>query len=370
MNILILATHFNTGGITSYVLGIAKGLVQKGHHVYIATSGGDRVGDLSAIGAKHISLDIKTKSELSLKIYRNVPYVMDMVKQNHIEVIHAQTRVTQVLAACVSFFTKVPYVTTCHGFFTPKIVRALFPCWGKAVIAISAQVEEHLKKDFGCTQENVFLVPHGLESQRYGWSEIRKNDKRKELGLKPGLIVGIVARLSEVKGQDILIKAVKKVVSQYPDVNLVIVGEGKWKEALVSLAKQLSLESNVFFVPTSQGEQNMLPFFDIFVMPSRQEGLGLSVMEAQAQGLAVIASNVGGLPTLIQDGKTGILVPKENVDRLSQAIIYLMENEQERSELGEAAYNFICRNFSFERMIVQTLNVYKKVMAHEKHSCC
>jgi len=370
MNVLILATHFNTGGITSYVLGIAKGFVQKGHHVYVVTSGGDREKDLEGIGASHITLDIKTKSEVSLKIYRNIPRVVAIVKQHHIDIIHAQTRVTQVLAAFVSFFTKVPYLLTCHGFFTPKIARTIFPCWGKAVIAISEQVEEHLKEDLGCSAKKIFSVPHGLDINKEIWNETKKKEQRQGLGLNPGPIVGIVARLSEVKGQDILIKAMKKVVERSPNANLVLVGEGKWKERLEFLVKELDLERHVFFLPTTQRDENILPLFDIFVMPSRQEGLGLSVMEAQAQGLAVIASDVGGLPTLVEDGKTGLLVPKENVERLAQAIIRLIENPQQRVALGESAHHFINKNFPFEKMIDQTLAVYEKVVRDEKNSCC
>ncbi|MFA6379291.1 MAG: glycosyltransferase family 4 protein [Candidatus Omnitrophota bacterium] len=370
MNILILATHFNTGGITSYVFSIAKGFVQKGHRVYVVTSGGDREKELKDIGVFHITLDIKTKSELSFKIYRSIPKVVNIVKQNHIDIIHTQTRVTQVLAAFVSSFTKVPYLLTCHGFFIPKLARKIFPCWGKAVIAISDQVEEHLKEDLGCPVKKISSVPHGLDIRKEVWDETKKKEQRQALKLNSGPVVGIVARLSEVKGQDVLIKAMKKVVERSSNVNLVLAGEGKWKEHLVSLVKELGLERHVFFLPTTQSDQNILPLFDIFVMPSRQEGLGLSVMEAQAQGLAVIASDVGGLPTLVEDGKTGLLVPKENVERLAQAIMSLIENPQQRVALGESAHHFINKKFPFEKMISQTLAVYEKVIADEKNSCC
>jgi len=360
MNILIIATHFNTGGITSYVVSLATGFVKAGHNVYVISSGGDREKDLDAVGAKHITLDIRTKSEASLKIYRHILKVVAFVRQNHIDIIHAQTRVTQVLASFVSALAKVPYVSTCHGFFTPKLIRKIFPCWGKAVIAISAQVEGHLKNDLGCPQKKIVFVPHGLDVKREIWNPARKKEQRKRLGLNEGVIIGIVARLSPVKGQDILIEAMQKVVDRFPDANLLLVGEGKWKEHLGSRVKALDLARHVFFIPTILKDENILPFFDIFVMPSRQEGLGLSVMEAQAQGLAVVASNVGGLPTLIENGKTGLLVPKEDGDELAQAIISLIEDPRWRLALGEAAHDFVHKNFPFERMIERTLDVYKK----------
>lgn len=361
MRILILSTHFNTGGITSYVLSIAKGLVQKGHVVYVATSGGDRVSDLEKLGARHITVDIKTKSELSYKIYANISEIIKIVKKEKIDCLHAQTRVTQVLASLVSFFTNVPYVTTCHGFFKTRLSRKVFPCWGKAVIAISEQVCDHLVNDFGCPENRVFVVLHGLEEKKEIWSEKQKQDRRKILHLKSGVVIGMVARLSDVKGQDILIKAMAKVVERFKDVNLVLVGEGKFKDTLIALVKELSLSANVFFLPIINDQENILPLFDIFVMPSRQEGLGLSVMEAQAHGLPVIASDVGGLPTLVHDGKTGILFPKEDTDKLAKAIIRLIENPAKRNELGKAGQEFIRSNFSFEQMIDKTIDVYKSV---------
>lgn len=104
-----------------------------------------------------------------------------------------------------------------------------------------------------------------------------------------------------------------------------------------------------------------MPILDIFVMPSRQEGLGLSVMEAQAQGLPVVASKVGGIPSLIEDGTTGILVPPENVDALAEALMYLIENPDQAKQIGQRAKIFAKENFSVGRMIDQTYAVFKKV---------
>jgi glycosyltransferase involved in cell wall biosynthesis len=273
--------------------------------------------------------------------------------------------VTQVLAVLVSLFTGVPYMTTCHGFFKPRLSRRIFPCWGKAVIAISEQVCDHLINDFKYPENKIVIVPHGLEEKKEVWSEKQKQDRRRILQLNFGAIIGMVARLSDVKGQDILIKAMAQVAEKFKDVNLVLVGEGKFKDTLLSLVKELSLERNVFFLPIINDQQNILPLFDIFVMPSRQEGLGLSVMEAQAHGVCVIASDVGGLPTLVQDGKTGVLFPREDVDRLAMVIIRLIESPEKRNELGKAGQEFIRTNFPFEQMINKTIDVYVRVGKNE-----
>ncbi len=358
MNILILATHCNTGGITSYVLTLTKGLVQKGHSVHIVTSGGDREKECERVGAIHVRLSIRTKSEVSYKVFMGIPAIIKLVKQQQCDVIHAQTRVTQVMAAIVSFFTRVPYVATCHGFFKPRFFRRIFPCWGNATIAISQQVKEHLINDFSCDPNSVFLLPHGLDVSTKEWTPQEKEERKNVLGLRSKTIIGIVARLSDVKGHDVLIRAMPKVVKQVPDVDLVIVGQGKTEPFLRKLVHEFSLESYVHFFPSVNGDDNLLPLFDVFVMPSRQEGLGLSVMEAQAQGLAVVASNVGGIPSLIENGKTGVLVSKENPEQLADAIIDLLKDTDKRKRIACAAQAFAIKNFSLDPMVQGTLQVY------------
>jgi len=371
MNVLILTTHFNTGGITSYVLTLAKGLIQKGHSVCVVSSGGDREAELARTGADHVRMDIRTKSEISYKVFIHLPAIIKLARERHCDVIHAQTRITQVMAAIISFWTKIPYVATCHGFFRPRLFRKIFPCWGKATIAISQQVQKHLIDDFGCVAQKVFLVPHGLSAISQRWSAQEKSQRRSALQLRPGPIVGIVARLSDVKGQDVLIRAMKEVVGRVPEAHLVIVGEGKTEPLLRALVHELSLEECVHFFPVANSEESLLPLFDVFAMPSRQEGLGLSVMEAQAQGLAVVASHVGGIPSLIEHGKTGILVAKESAKELADAIVDLLEHPLKRVQLGQAAKTFAEKHFSLDVMVSETLNVY--FQAHnkdEKHTCC
>ncbi len=362
MNILILTTHFNTGGITSYILTLAKGLHKNNDKVFVISSGGNMVSVLESSGVKHISLDIRTKSEVSPKLYKALPWLLNFCKENKIEVIHTQTRITQVLGAMLSRFMNVAHVSTAHGFFKVRLFRRLLPCWGDAVIAISRQVENHLVGDFHVQKDKIFWVTHGISCDIKLLSQEEKEAKRKELGFSLDPLAGIIARLSEVKGQDILISAMRKVVDKKKDAKLLIVGQGKTEEYLKSLVEKLDLKDNILFLPVVDRSEEILSLLDIFVMPSRQEGLGLSVMEAQAQGLPVIASNVGGIPTLIEDGRTGILVPPENADALAEELLCLFENLEKAKEIGQKAKIFAQENFSIDRMIDQTRDVYKKVL--------
>ncbi|NQS99848.1 MAG: glycosyltransferase family 4 protein [Candidatus Omnitrophica bacterium] len=364
MKILLLSTHFNLGGIGIYMFSLAKGLVQKGHTVFIASCGGDLVAKLESIGARHFVIDIKTKSEISPKVFFARPVLSRIIKENDIEIIHAHTRVTQVLAEAVAKSTGTPFVTTCHGFFKPRLFRRIFPCWGQTCIAISEAVREHLVNDLRFKKEAIVVVHNGIELNRFSpdkFSQQQKDQSRSGYGLKLNApLIGTVARFSSVKGQCFLISAMKEVVRQVPEAQLLLVGEGPEKEALVSQVGELKLEDNVFFGSATMDTTVPLSIMDIFVFPSLNEGLGLAIIEAQAMELAVIASDVGGIYTVVQDGVNGLLVHPGDPHELAEAIFKLLNNKKLAQELARQGREQALRRFDLDQMVDGIEQVYLK----------
>lgn len=363
MKVLFLTTHLNAGGITSYLLTLVKGMAARGISVHIASSGGDMESGFASAGAKLVSVNIRTKSELDYRIYQALVPLCAYVRQERIDIIHAQTRVTQVMGAILGKLTHRPYVSTCHGFFKTRLSRRWLPCWGRRVIAISPAVEGHLKNDFGVAPDKIALIPSGIDIQAFDAVDAQaRADARKRYGFCEEPLIGIVARLSDVKGQDVLVSAMKTIVKDVPQAKLLLVGEGKMEGVLRDMVAALALESHVFFYPVVNKTAEILAMLDVFVMPSRQEGLGLSIMEAQAMGLAVVASNVGGIPTVIEDGRTGVLVQPQDPKALAGAIIYLLKDKEARARMGAAAREFIRHNHSADKMVDQTLRLYTDSM--------
>src|SRR3989338_3037108 len=277
MNILILTTHLNTGGIASYLLTLSKGLVREGHRVYLASSGGNQMDDFAFAGVEHFVVDMRSKSELNPKLYAAVGKLKRYIKEKNIHVVHTNTRVTQVVAWLLQKTTGRPFVSTCHGFFKTRLARRIFPCWGEAVIAISSPVKEHLENDFKIKPEKVFLISNGLELNKFlPYREDYRKEKRRLFGFEGYQLIGIIARLSDVKGHAVLIEAMAKIIRQKPDTKLLIVGDGKEEQNLRQLVLKLSLNDYVYFYPVKNKTVEFLEIFDVFVMPSLQEGLGLS----------------------------------------------------------------------------------------------
>lgn len=359
MRVLFLANHFNTGGISSYLLTLSRGLMAQGHEVFALTSGGNLVEKFESAGGKHFDFGFRVKSDGDPRIYFSLPHAKTFARLK-IDIIHSNTRATQVMGCSYSRRLGVPYVSTCHGFFKPKLFRRLFPCWGKRVIAISGPVKEHLVRDFHVDPFKVELIPNGIDLAEFSIpTQEAKEAKRRQHNISGGPVVGIIARLSDVKGHVHLIRAFKDVLRKFPLAKLLIVGEGPEEEKLRRSVSELQLSSSVVFFKIIDRTAEVLPLFDIFVMPSLQEGLGLSVMEAQAMGLPVVASRVGGLPDLIENNHTGVLVEPQDPQALAQAIISVLENPVKSWNMGRSARIFIEHHYSAPQMTQRTSELYE-----------
>ena len=370
MNILYLTTHLNTGGITSYLLTLAQGFRLRGHTVYVASSGGDSVIRFSTQGVIHLRIPIRTKSEANiLRLGLSVMSLKRQLKHRRIDIIHSQTRVTQVLGSIMGRVIAAPHITTCHGFFKKRLSRAMFPCWGDAVIAISDSVKDHLMFDLGVAQRDIRLIYNGIDVSLFAAarniSEDERRIVRRSLGLGDGPVIGIIARLSDVKGHQHLIHAMRLVLERHPNARLLIVGEGPMERRLVGLVRSLKIDRNVVFAPTVSGTARTLSAIDIYVLPSLKEGLGLSLMEAMAAGLPCIGSDVGGIRNLIQHGANGLLVRPADPTGLAAAIQELLSEPEKAGVMGGQAHLFINRYFSQAEMLLRTEEVYRECLRKE-----
>jgi glycosyltransferase involved in cell wall biosynthesis len=366
MNILYLTTHLNTGGITSYVLTLARGLKKRGHTVYVASSGGELLGRFLSEGINFIPIPIKTKSEIHPKIVFSYFRLKQIIRKKEIQIIHANTRVTQVLAHFLSRGSSRPYLATCHGFFKKRFFRLRFPYWGAKVIAISAQVKEHLVEDFKIPAQGIEVIHNGVDAERFREQGTEhRGQSKKELGLGEGPVVGIIARLSEVKGHAYLIQAMRLVRAQVPDAQLVIAGEGSLKKDLIALAGSLGLREHIFFLPNTADTRKLLSVMDVFALPSLHEGLGLALMEAMAAGVAVVGSDIGGIKSLIQHRHSGLLVAPGDAQGLAEAIVELLKDAQKRKLFAQSARELIVRDFSQEEMISKTEGVYLRCLSEK-----
>src|SRR3989338_8403 len=290
-----------------------------------------------------------------------------LIKKEKINVIHAHWTVPQGFLAylCKKMFG-VPYIVTAHAGDVFPLKNRLFRFLSYLAVsnsdfctANSSYTKKELEKISG--QKKINIIPMGVDLKLFTQKN-RNTSLRRKLGVKKELILS-VGRLAEKKGIKYLVMAMKDVVKEFPEAKLVVVGDGPERSNLEILTKKLKLDKNVLF---AGGMENMhLPEFyataDLFVGPSiitesgDTEGLGVVFLEALASGTCVIGSNVGGIPDILENNKTGLLVNQKSPGQLANAIIRLLSDKGLRRRLASSGRKMVKEVYSW-RLIGKRFN--------------
>ncbi|MCM8791798.1 MAG: glycosyltransferase family 4 protein [Candidatus Omnitrophica bacterium] len=355
MKILILCNHLNIGGITSYVFLLAKGLVKYGHRVWVAGEG-ELVDKFKKEKIEVIHLNLKIKSEINPRIYTSTYKLKRYFSRERPDIIHAHTRTTSIISYYLSKAFKIPYITTCHGLYKIRWTRILFPFVGEFVVAISKVLENQLVNNLKLDPRKVRLIYNGIDLDYFSPDEILS--ERKQFGFKEeDFIIGNISRLVKGKGQEMLIYAMPRILQDIPQAKLVLVGDGRMKAYLEQKVKEFFLKDKVFFLGSLKDTRHVLKIMDLFCFLPSYEGFGLCILEAMAMKVPIIASNLCDLPYILEEGKAGILIPR-NVESLVLAIVDLYRNLTKRKKLIEYAYTKV-KSFSYLKMVEEIQKLYE-----------
>jgi glycosyltransferase involved in cell wall biosynthesis len=183
------------------------------------------------------------------------------------------------------------------------------------------------------------------------------------LGWSSCPLVGLVGRLAVEKGVDIFLDAAARVLAQCPDTKFVVAGDGPDRAELDALIDKLGIREPVRMLGRCDDMPALYASLDIMVSASRREGLPIAILEGMASRLPLVATAVGAVPTVIQDGSTGVLVPAEDPESLATAIVELLRDPAKRERLGSVARQLVEDEFSAERMTADYLRVYEDAIA-------
>jgi glycosyltransferase involved in cell wall biosynthesis len=174
-------------------------------------------------------------------------------------------------------------------------------------------------------------------------------------------VIGTVGHLAGHKGQRYLIEAMSHLVDKQSPVGCVIAGTGDLRQALERQAAELGLSEHIRFTGFRHDVLALMRQFEIFVFPSVMEGLGTALLDAMALRKPVVATRAGGIPEVVQDGITGLLVPPQDSEALANAIQYLLQHPQQARVFGDAGRKRVEQHFTADRMATQTLSVYQRL---------
>lgn len=305
---------------------------------------------------------------------RHYTILKKIIKEEKINLLHAQiwNPASCRFAFHVAASTKIPIITTEHDPFKISILKDLFKKSSlkkvSKIIAISDENKKNLRKLYPAHSKKIQVIKNGIDtvwwqSQLLRFSDEDRRKIKEELfeARENTLIVICIAELHERKGQKYLLEAVPEVVAKFPNVKFVFVGEGPARKNLEKLTKRLKIENHVVFTGRQEGIPGLLKSSDIFVLPSRREAFGLVNLEAMLSPLPVVATRVGGIPEIVVNEKTGILVDAESAETLAQALIKLIRNPKLREKMAEAGKKRVLSEFDAKKMAEEYEKVYERV---------
>lgn len=231
----------------------------------------------------------------------------------------------------------------------------------KAIIAVSEGVKNQLIKTFSLTSgDNIRVIYNGVDERSFTWDPVMRLTERSRWGLSASdFVVVMVARLSDQqKAQSAALEAFVKLPTSPQRSVLVFVGEGPSRAMLEAKTDQLGLRDRVIFTGRLPDVQNLLTMADVAILPSRYEGFPIALLEAMACRLPVVASCVTGVPEMVEDNVSGLIIDPANVEQLASKLLLLYQDEDLRNRLGKAAQMTIKEKFSLRRMIEETLKIY------------
>jgi glycosyltransferase involved in cell wall biosynthesis len=285
------------------------------------------------------------------------------------DVVHAHGYKADIYVYLALRGSGIPFVSTCHTwydndplvFFYGVADRFVLRKYAR-VVAVSDEVRMRLLKA-GIRDEKIHMVRNGIDLRPFdnvvpSLREVSASDRT--------LIVGLIGRLSWEKGIDIFLRAASRVAVEFPSAKFVVVGEGPDRDKLELLIDELKIRQNVSMLGRREDMLSIYASLDVMVSSSRQEGLPMAILEGLASGLPLVATAVGEVPTVVTDGRTGVLVPSEDVDLLVAGIVNLLQDSTKRLRLGAAAKNLIKEEYSAERMTADYLRVYAEAIAAVK----
>jgi glycosyltransferase involved in cell wall biosynthesis len=338
--------------------------------------------------------DLKLLSQAGVKVFevatlvREVRPILDaratlalwrLLRRERPAIVHTHTSKAGAVGRLAAWLARVPVVIhTPHGHifygYCGTVASAIIRLFERLLAKITDRIvtltdrgaQEHvLYKIAG--QEKFATIHSGIDLAHFRSVLVDPAIKRKELGLPPeGPIVGTVGRLVPIKGLQWLLKAAPGVLADFPQACFVIIGDGPLLGELRQLTATLGIGLHVVFVGAREDVPECLAALDLFVLPSLNEGMGRVLLEAMAVGCPVVATRVGGIPDIVADGTTGLLVPPRDDRALAEAILTLLRDRSRRAAYGEAARRHVDGRFDVETMVRNIERLYDEVW-QEKH---
>ena len=327
-------------------------------------------------GVKVIALPSIVRSIRPIKDFKALLALMWLIFKEKPDIVHTHSSKAGILgrvAAKISFVPNIihtPHGHVFYGYFGPFTsniflwVEKILSRFTDHMVALTdGEMDDYIKLSV-YSPEKLLKIHSGVDVKQFMHSNGNMVKKRRSLGLdQNGNVLGFVGWLLPIKGPEYLLKAMEYIWQEYPETSLVFVGKGDLAMDLRAQALQVSANGRIKFLGWREDIDEIMPVFDMLVLPSLNEGMGRVLVEAMAAGKPVVASRVGGIPDLVRDGETGYLVPPADEKALADGIKKLLDDPGKAWEMGQQGRK-LCQQFSLEAMIKKLDDLYSVLITN------
>lgn len=375
MKILYIITKSNWGGAQRHVFDLSTSMKEKGHEVWVALGGeGILKNKLEQAGIYTFSItDLGRDIDIN-KDAGSFKEIYNVIKNKKPDIIHLHSPKAAGLGALAGRLLRTKkIITTVHGWtfnesrpIHQKISIAFFSWLTMLLSHTTIVLSEKEKKQallFPGVKEKIKLIPLGIKPITFVSVDGAKQSLAKTIGMNfadfyKKNIVGTIAELHPNKGLSYLIEAMATLANDQTNTICLIIGEGQDKALIETKIKENKLEDKVFLTGRIDNASEYIKALTVFVLPSIKEGLPYTILEAGMASLAVVATTVGGIPEIVEDMKSGILIQPRNARELSHALSFMIEHPEERKRYGNTLKERVNEKFAFPKMIEENEKLY------------
>ncbi|MEO5887725.1 MAG: glycosyltransferase [Anaerolineales bacterium] len=375
--IIWMIDSLGPGGAEQLMPAILKNLKQSGFNIRVCALQ-IRAGNPIASELERLGLPVDLVPVPNLRQPFNLFRILRYLRLHRPQLLHTQLEFADILGTVAAKILGIPSVSTVHTLDAFPEKRS---AWGRMklrwfllgkycdrVIAVSEKTRLHYLQSGWLDPNKIITVYNGVDISRFNItnaSEIAKTKQALRLPLN-GKVIITVAVLREPKGIQFMIKALPAILEQYPDVHYLIVGDGVHSPALSELVAALAIKNHVTFAGHRTDIPDLLACSEIFVLPTLKDALPTVLIEALAAGKSIVASDVGGIPEIIENGVNGLLVTPGNPPKLAEACLKLLKDSELSRKIVLAGKETVRRRFNIDSQIGRLSSMYEELTTNAK----
>ncbi|OGW73869.1 MAG: hypothetical protein A3J81_03075 [Nitrospirae bacterium RIFOXYB2_FULL_43_5] len=318
---------------------------------------------LAKTGAEN-NIDIRTvKMENSASPF-TIYSLLKIIKDENVNLVCTHSGKDSMLGAIAGRLSRIkPVIVRTRHLALPITSRITYSLFPHKVVTVSEYVRKYLVKEKRIPANKVVSIPTGVDLERFAPDTVNAVP-REELSIPNDVpVVGTIAIFRRKKGHHTLLDAIPLVLKKIPNARFVFVGDGPQRENIEKKLSELGLAGNVKLLGLRKDIPEILNTIDLFVLPTLQEALGTSFLEAMAMRRPVIGTRVGGVPEVVKDGVSGILVEPEDPVALSDAIMGLLNDKGQMKRMGDAGRRIVEEKYSIDVMVRSLFNFYTSLVS-------